>query len=108
MTATRTQRKKPPIPQPGAVLDAESDDGYCVVIPPDATTLAGFREWSSSEAFPERGKITFVGGEIVIDMSPERIDSHSGVKSPVCVVVGSLIIDDDLGKFFIERTALCA
>ena len=41
-------------------------------IPRGAQTLAGFRRWSSSDAFPERGRIDFLEGELVIDLGPEE------------------------------------
>lgn len=42
-------------------------------IPRGVQTLAGFRRWSSSDAFPERGRIDFLDGELVIDLYPEEM-----------------------------------
>jgi Uma2 family endonuclease len=36
-------------------------------------------------------------------MSPERIESHGDVKSEVCRVVGNLVVNDDRGKFYLDR-----
>jgi Uma2 family endonuclease len=101
MTATQA-RKRRPIRQSPAAHDGE-DLRFCVVVPTSATTLAGFRAWSSSDAFPETGTITFAGGEIIIDMSPERIHSHGEVKAEVCHVVGKVIRDGDRGKLYLDR-----
>src|SRR4051812_25780568 len=76
----------------------------CFTIPAGASTLAGFRAWSRSDTFPERGKIAFIAGEIVIDMSPERLDSHGEVKTEICRVLTHLIARRDLGKFYIDST----
>jgi len=45
--------------------DPESDD--LVSIPASANTLAGFREWALSDDFPERGKITYVAGGLIVE-----------------------------------------
>lgn len=83
----------------------ESRDGnFSVNVPVSAFSLAGFRAWSSSDGFPEVGKIAFVGGEILIDMSPERLDSHVAVKSEIYRVVATVVADDDLGKFYVDGT----
>jgi Uma2 family endonuclease len=99
MTATKT-RKKAVVTRPAVAHNNGTDDEYCVVVPRTATTLAGFREWSSSDAFPERGKITFVAGEVIVDMSPERLGSHNAVRMAIHRVVGDLVLSDDLGTFY--------
>jgi Uma2 family endonuclease len=102
MTATRTRKSPPPTWQPPAPCDGETDNPLCVVIPPTAFTLGGFREWSWSDEFPERGTITFLGGEIIVDMSPERIGSHNAVKREVARVLGNLVDDADSGTFYLD------
>jgi Uma2 family endonuclease len=101
MTATKT-RKKAAVRQSAVEQRNGTDDEYCVVVPRQATTLTGFREWSSSDVFPERGKIAFVAGEIIVDMSPERIGSHNAIKVEVLAVVGSLVKEEDTGKFYTD------
>ncbi|MBI3408081.1 MAG: Uma2 family endonuclease [Planctomycetes bacterium] len=71
-----------------------------------ATTLAGFRAWTSSEAFPETGNIAYLGGELFIDMSPERIDSHNKLKTEVTRVIANLAIEEDLGTVYSDRTRI--
>ena len=44
-----------------------------VRIPAGALDLPGFRRWVHSDEFPERGKVSFINGEIVVDMSPEEL-----------------------------------
>lgn len=75
-------------------------------IPTSAFTLAGFRAWAHSEQFPELGRIAFLGEEIFIDMSPERLDSHNAVKTEITRVVATLNVEQDLGKFYSDRTRL--
>jgi hypothetical protein len=61
-------------------MDHEDVD---IVIPESALKLQGFREWSWSDDFPERGRISFLDGELVVDMSKERLDSHVLVKAEI-------------------------
>ncbi|MBW3596659.1 MAG: hypothetical protein KY475_05225 [Planctomycetes bacterium] len=35
-----------------------------VTVPETARTLEGFRQWASSEDFPESGKISYLAGEL--------------------------------------------
>src|SRR5262249_19077406 len=79
----------------------DRDGEQRVMVPTWALTMDDFRPWSSSKGFPDRGKISFLGGgEIIVDMSPERLNSHSGIKSEIYRVLGSLVVGDDLGKFY--------
>ncbi len=79
---------------------------YAVAIPTSALTLDGFRSWSSSAAFPDRGKIAFLGAEIFIDMGPERLRSHGLVRSEICRVVANLVVKRDPGEFYQDRTRI--
>ncbi len=102
MTATKARKRPPPTWQPPPLGDREIDTRFCVVIPPSAFTLGGFRKWTCSDEFPERGTITFLGGEIIVDMSPERLGSHNSVKGEIARVVGNLVDDADSGKFYVD------
>jgi Uma2 family endonuclease len=85
-------------------MDADGQSNrFCVTVPTSASTLHGFREWTSSDSFPEQGKITFLDGEIIVDMSPERIVSHGDVKCEVCLVVGNLVRSRRDGKLYLDR-----
>ena len=77
-----------------------------IVVPPAAATLDGFREWAVSDEFPESGRITFVAGEVIVDMSPESIEIHSFIKAEVSIVLGTLIRQQKLGRFFPDRVLL--
>lgn len=77
-----------------------------MVIPPSAHTLNGFREWALSKEFPERGSLSFVNGEFLIDMSLERIDTHNFLKTEISTVIAALIKREKKGYFFSDRTLL--
>ncbi len=74
-------------------------DGIEVTIPPTAYTLDGFRQWARSDAYPERGKITYTCGDVIVDMSPERSETHNQVKSEINGVLGPMIKRLDLGRY---------
>lgn len=52
-------------------------------LPLEAHTHAGFRDWATSDAYPERGRVSFLANEIFIDMSPERLNSHISLKGDI-------------------------
>jgi Uma2 family endonuclease len=72
-----------PLPEnaPGSctIVVAEQE----VIVPPSAHTLQGFRAWAKSDAFPRRGRISFLNGEIVVNMSPEELETHVKVKMEI-------------------------
>jgi Uma2 family endonuclease len=77
-----------------------------ICVPADAYTLAGFRRWATSGEFPERGRISFLDGEIEIDMSPEELRSHINSKSAVSFRLTWLIQAEDLGEPFPDGALL--
>lgn len=82
------------------------DGADTIFIPKSAFTLQGFREWSWSDEFPQEGRISFIDGEIFVDMSKERLQSHVGAKGEIYRVNGSLVQELDLGKFYPDGTGV--
>jgi Uma2 family endonuclease len=82
------------------------DDRPAIVVPVKARIWQGYREWALSDKFPEQGNICFVNGEILIDMSPERIDSHSFVKLQVSAVLAMLVRSTKSGYVLPDRVLL--
>jgi len=78
--------------------------GWSLWIPSSARTLAGFRAWAASNEFPERGRISYFGREIYIDMSPEELQRHNAVKTEISRVGANLNVELDLGMLFSDRT----
>jgi Uma2 family endonuclease len=99
------------IEEPADTRAAGQEAGCAIVveeqglrIPASALTLDGFRAWAKSDAFPERGRISFVYPEVFVDMSPEELQSHGQVKLAITVAVVGLVDKQDLGRFFPDRT----
>ena len=78
------------------------DESEVIEVPSYAHTHEGFRQWALSGDFPERGKITFVAGELIIDMSPESIEIHSQIKTEISRVLASLVREESLGWLHID------
>jgi Uma2 family endonuclease len=96
MATVPTPSRLPPAPAPQPPAVAEP---LCVRIPTSALTLAGFRAWATSDAFPDNLRAAFLGEEIFLDMSNEDLDTHAFVKGEIARVVGTLNRELRLGVF---------
>jgi Uma2 family endonuclease len=75
-----------------------------VRLPVSACTLDGFVAWATSDAFPQRGRISFINEEIFIDMSPEELETHNKVKTTVTSTMFHGNEEWELGELFSDRT----
>jgi hypothetical protein len=50
-------------------------------IPVESQTFDAFRRWSSSDSFPQCGRIDYIDGRIEVDMSPDS-------NGPTCLIAG--------------------
>jgi Uma2 family endonuclease len=81
--------------------DVFSPRGEMVVsIPPSVRSLQGFRDWYATDSFPEDGRISYLAGEIVIDMGHERISSHVDLKGEIFHRLKALLEEMNIGKYF--------
>ncbi|MEX2170764.1 MAG: Uma2 family endonuclease [Pirellulales bacterium] len=87
---------------PVVTIHGESE-GMNVTIPAEATTLEGFRSWAKSDAFPQRGEVSFIVGEVLVDMSPENFDLHNFLKGEISSSLRNLVRQRNLGRFFFDR-----
>jgi len=104
--ATTVSKRKPAAPKRGKKTPGEDFLPMSFTIPADARDLAGFRRWSCSDAFPEHGQIFYLAGEIWVDMSPERLNSHNKLKTEMGRILANVVVEQDLGEFFTDRTRL--
>jgi Uma2 family endonuclease len=106
MSSLATTTPKVPAPTPTELARGISytvGNGE-IRIPASAWTFAGFRAWSRSDDFPERGRIDFINQEIFVDMSAEELNKHGQPKFEITRVVGNLVVKHDRGMFFPDRT----
>lgn len=71
----------------------------CVDIPMWVTDLGAFRRWVHSDDFPEQGRISFINGEVLADLSMEELFSHNQVKFALDLGLGGLIRSEKLGMY---------
>jgi Uma2 family endonuclease len=75
-------------------------------LPASALTFQGFRRWAKSGAYPKRGRVSFIAGEVFVDMSPEASESHSRVWLEIAAVLKQIARDEDLGVVYASRMLL--
>jgi Uma2 family endonuclease len=71
-----------------------------VVIPDGISDLDAFRRWVHSEDFPEAGRISFLHGDVWVDISKEQVFTHNQLKQEFNLVIGGLVKAQRLGRFF--------
>ncbi len=75
-----------------------------VDVPLGLMSLDDFRRWVHSDEFPEEGRIDFLAGKVVVDMSPEDIYMHSTVKTELICVLGRRVRELGIGDIVSDRT----
>ena len=76
------------------------DDPVRIRVPASALSHRGFRDWVLSDELPERTRASWIEGEVLIDMSPEAIDTHNALKTEPTAVLANLVRDEDLGELY--------
>ncbi len=73
-------------------------------VPPGGDTLEGFRRWTAGESFPEHGRIDFLDGELVVDLSPENLFQHGTVKTAIAALLHGQVAGAGRGVVFVDAT----
>jgi Uma2 family endonuclease len=98
----RRRVKQRPAPPSEARTISLVTDYQVLTVPADALSLAGFRAWATADGFPEQIRVTFIEGEIFLDMSNEEPETHIAVKTEVTRVLAALCREAKLGKFYAD------
>src|SRR5262249_37060874 len=77
-----------------------------IQIPSWVVALESFRRWSDDDAFPEKGRISFLKGDVWVDMSKEQLFDHNQVKSEINTVLFVLVKTNHLGRYFTDGAYL--
>jgi Uma2 family endonuclease len=97
--STATLKAKPSKRVSEIVIDG------AVQIPSWVTDHASFRRWAFSSDFPERGCFAFLAGRLWVDLSTET-DLHNQIKTVITIVVGSIVMNEALGRFYVDGMLL--
>jgi Uma2 family endonuclease len=83
---------------------------FHVVDPPEGTTvpawvhdLPSFSRWCESAEFPETGRISYIQGDVWMDMSLEELFLHNQLKVEVTTFFRSLVKAEPIGYIFGDR-----
>jgi Uma2 family endonuclease len=77
-----------------------------IFIPEWVKNHASFRRWARSDDFPDRGWVSYLQGEVWVDMSPEELFTHNQVKGVFAIFLGYLIQTCHLGRYWHDRALL--
>ncbi len=106
---TAASKERPPRPQISVsrrVKQVVVHPAPAFYMPAGSMTLAEFRQWTYSDDFPTSGEIAYIGKEIFIDMSPERIDSHASPRFEIYTTLGPLVRKKNNGRMYFDRTRI--
>lgn len=73
-------------------------------VPLTACTLDGFVDWVTSDDFPPFWRVSFLGQELFITMSPEELETHNKVRLTVTSTIYQLVNELDQGEVFTGGT----
>jgi Uma2 family endonuclease len=103
------------VPRPARQVDAPTlsthpvtfvTNDWTLVVPPEAQTMDGFRAWATDDDFPEHVRVTFLEGEIIIDMSNEEMEAHANPKGEIISVLTVLCKQLKIGKVYPDGVLL--
>ncbi len=75
-------------------------DRVSIGIPGWVVDHTSFRRWFHSDEFPEEGRVSFLNGEVIFDMSREQIFSHVRMKTEIGRVLANLAKRKQNGVYF--------
>jgi Uma2 family endonuclease len=75
-------------------------EGDEVAVPSWVSDLESFRRWSDDDDFPEKGRISYLRGEVWVDMSKEQLFTHNDLKSEITAVLKTLVKTEHSGRYF--------
>lgn len=71
-----------------------------ICIPAWVADLESFRRWSEDAVYPETWRVSFLLGEVWVDLSREQLFSHNQVRTEIGTVLWNLIKFHRAGRFF--------
>ncbi|HUY34466.1 MAG TPA: Uma2 family endonuclease [Pirellulales bacterium] len=75
-------------------------------VPADVASLQKFREWVHADDFPEKLHVSYISGNVEVEMSPENVEFHGKPKAQVVGRLVPLIDERDLGDLYTDSMML--
>jgi Uma2 family endonuclease len=82
-----------------SMIQITLDDEH-LQVPNWVIDLEAFRRWSDDDAFPETGQISFLKGNVWVNMSKEQLFDHNLVKTEFIRILAGLVRALDAGRYF--------
>jgi Uma2 family endonuclease len=76
------------------------DEIHSIEVPEWLNDLESFRRWSDDDDYPEFGQISYLRGEVHIDMAKEQLFAHNQLKHEISIVLSGIIRAKRMGRFF--------
>ncbi len=87
----------PALPHPNILVDNR------MVIPGWVRDHPTYRQWVRTDEYPESGWVSFLDGEIYVDLNMEELFTHNQVKQAFNVSVGMHLLQQPTGRFVPDR-----
>jgi Uma2 family endonuclease len=71
-----------------------------VRIPASVGDLESYRRWARSDDYPEKARVAYLRGEILVDPCMEQIYTHNRVKTAIAAVLFGIVERESLGQYF--------
>jgi Uma2 family endonuclease len=96
----------PALPPPSAAPRCAVIVEDKVIVPASVQDLESYRQWAHSEDYPQRGWISFLAGDIWVDMTMEELFTHNRVKSAYSYTIMDVLKHHPVGSFVGDRMLL--
>ena len=77
-----------------------------VTVPGWIDSLAAYRRWAHSDAYPESARASYLDGAILVDVSMEEFLTHNRVRFGFSLAIGNVLLADPKGQFVVDRMLL--
>jgi Uma2 family endonuclease len=77
-----------------------------VAIPGWVVDLPSYRRWAHSDDYPESGWVSFLDGQILVDLSMEEFITHNRVRTAYTYRIVDVLSHDPRGDFVSDRMLL--
>src|ERR1019366_2565194 len=76
-----------------------------LTFPESVYDLASFRHWVTADDFPEKARVSFLDGNLWVDLPMERL-GHNFCKKAISNVLSNLIAHEEMGFDFVDGMLL--